>query len=153
MPGEPKMTKIILSEALRDYRREMAEIVRQTVKEKYIAGVKTFYSRGLFMTQTDLLPPPKIEMIEVSTYKGQVDDLILLATSDDFGMTNLRVVIQDDQGNLIESGDAAQFDDCSDCWDYMTTVSVPSGTPVIISVVATDCLWGVGSLSTRMRIS
>jgi hypothetical protein len=152
MPGEPKMTKIILSEALRDYRREMAEIVRQTVKEKYIAGVKTFYSRGLFMTQTDLLPPPKIEMIEVTTYKGQIDDLILLATSDDFGMANLRVVIQDDQGNLIESGDAAQFDDCSDCWDYMTTASVPSGTSVIISAVATDCLWGVGSLSTRMRI-
>jgi hypothetical protein len=146
------MTKVILSPSLRDYRREIAEIVRQTVKENYIAGVKTFYSRERFPAQVDLLPPPKIEMIEVTTYKGQVDDLILFATSDDFGMANLHVVIQDDQGNLIESGDAAQFDDSPDCWDYMATASVPSGTSVIISAVATDCLWGVGSLSTRMRI-
>jgi hypothetical protein len=146
------MTKVILSKALRDYGREMAEIVRQTVKEKYIAGVKTFYSQGLFMAQTDLLSPPKIEMIEVTTYKGQIGDLILLATSDDFGIMNLRIVIKDDQGNLIESGDATQFDDCSDCWDYMATASVRSGTSLIISAVATDCLWGVGSFSTRMRI-
>ena len=130
----------------------MAEIVRQTVKENYIAGVKTFYSRERFPVQVDFLPPPKIEMIEATTYKGQVDDMILFATSDDFGMTNLHVVIQDDQGNLIESGDASQFNDCSDCWDYMTTASVPSGTSVIVSAVATDCLWGVGSLSTKMTI-
>jgi len=146
------MTKVILSKALYDYRREMAEIVRQTVKEGYIAGVKTYYSRERFPAQVDLLPPPKIDMIELTSYKGQVNDLILLATSDDFGMSNLHVVIQDDQGNLIESGDASQFDDCSDCWDYMTTASVPSGTCVIVSAVATDCLWGVGSLSTRVRI-
>src|SRR5436190_24011677 len=120
------MTKVILSASLRDYRREMAEIVRQTVKENYIAGVKTFSSRGLFMAQTDLLPAPKIEMIEVTTYKGQIDDLILFATSDDFGITNLRIVITGDQGKLIESGDAVQFDDSSDCWDYMATALVPS---------------------------
>jgi hypothetical protein len=93
-----------------------------------------------------------VNVIEISTYKGQMDDLILLATSDDFGMMNLRIVIQDDQGNLIESGDAAQFEDCSDCWDYVATASVPSGTSVIISAVATDCLWGVGFLSTRITI-
>ena len=128
MPGEPKMTKVILSESLLDYRREMAEIVRQTVRENYISGVKTFSSSRLFPAQTDLLPPPKIELIEVTAYKGQIDDLILFATSDDFGITNLRIVITGDQGKLIESGDAAQFDDSSDCWDYMATASVPSGT-------------------------
>ena len=146
------MTKVILSESLLDYRREMAEIVRQTVKENYIAGVKTFHSGERFPAQVDLLPPPKIEMIELTSYKGQVGDLILLATSDDFGMMNLHVVIQDDQGNLIESGDAAQFEDCSDCWDYMATASLPSGTSVIVSAVATDCLWGVGSFSERIKI-
>lgn len=146
------MTKVILSKAVLDYRREMAEIVRQTVKENYIAGVRTFYSRERFPVQADLLPPPRIEMFELASYKGQVDDLILLATSDEFGMMNLHIVIQDDQGNLIESGDAVQFDDSPDCWDYMATGSVPSGTSVIISAFATDCLWGVGSLSTRIRI-
>jgi hypothetical protein len=147
-----KMTKVILSKSLLEYRREMAEIVRQSVKESFIGGVKAFHSGEPFLAHPDLLPPPKIEIIELTTYKGQIGDPIFLATSDDFGIWNVHMVVRDDKGNLIESGDAASFEDGSGCWDYMATASVPSGTSVTIYAAATDSLGGVGALSQSTTV-
>jgi len=146
------MTKVILTQSLFNYRRGMVELVRQTVRESYIAGVKTYRSLESVLALPHLLPSPKVELIELLDYHGQIGDPIFFATSDDFGMSNLYVVIRDDQGHVIESGDAAQFDDCSDCWDYRATVSVPSGTSVTVYAIATDSLWGAGALSARLTL-
>jgi hypothetical protein len=146
------MTKVILTQAVLNYRRGMVELVRKTVKENYIRGVNTYHSPESIPAIPHLLPSPKVEIIELTDYQGQIGDPIFFATSDDFGMSNLYVVIRDDQGNVIESGDAAQFDDCSDCWDYRATVSVPSGTSVTVYAIATDSLWGAGALSARLTL-
>ena len=146
------MTKVILTQALFNYRRGMVALVRKTVRENYIAGVKTYRSPESVLALPHLLPSPKVEVIELTDYQGQIGDPIFFATSDDFGMSNLYVVIRDDQGNVIESGDAAQFDDCSDCWDYRATVAVPPGTSVTVYAIATDSLWGAGALSQGTTI-
>jgi hypothetical protein len=146
------MTKVILSESVLCYRREMAEIVSETIKASFIEGVRPFRSSGPTLAQPDLLPSPKIEVIEPTCYKGKIGDFIFLATSADYGIGNLHVVIRDDKGNVIEGGNAAPFADCPDCWDYVTAVSVPSGTRVTISAAATDHLWGIGAATTVVTI-
>jgi hypothetical protein len=147
------MTKVFLKESVLKYRREMAERVRETIKEKYIAGVRVWSNEEPPLAQVDLLCPPKIEMIDLMIYEGKVHDLILLVTSDDFGIWNLHVTIMDDKGNVIESGNAFQeSDDGLGIWDYFTKVSVLSGTPVIAHATATDRLGGVGTLSADTTI-
>lgn len=57
---------------------------------------------------------------------------------DNFGVSNVHVVIRDQQGNIIESGDAFHELNSPDIWNYLTTVSV------IVSAAATNrvgCMW------------
>ena len=56
-------------------------------------------------------------------------------------------IIKDEKGNVIESGEAFPRPDDPDIWDYLTTASFPSGTSVIVCVVAIDRLGGVGERS------
>jgi len=80
-------------------------------------------------------------------YEGHIDDLILLATSDDFGIIDIRITIRDDQRNVFESGDAFEDPMGSGIWNYLATTEVPSDTHVIVQAVATDSLDAVGTLS------
>jgi len=147
------MTKVILSPSVLNYRKEMAEAVSDTVKANFIDGVKPFVTEERILTiSPELLPSPKIEVIELTNYQGKVGDLIFLLTSTDFGIWKLHVVISDDQGNVVESGDATPFDYDPDCWEYIVTTDVPSGTSVIVYATATDGFWGVGALRTRGTI-
>jgi hypothetical protein len=146
------MTRVILSESVLSYRREMAEAVSDTIKASFIDGVKTFVTEERFLTSPEFLPSPKIEVIELTNYQGNIGDLIFLVASTDFGIWNLHVVIRDDQGNIIESGNAAPFEDAPDCWEYVVTTEVPSGTPVTVYATATDGFWGVGALRTTGMI-
>jgi len=147
------MTKVILSQSVLNYRKEMAEAVSDTIKAGFINGVKNFITEERFLpTSPELLPPPRIEVIELTSYQGNIGDLIFLATSTDFGIWNLHVVIRDDKGNVIESGNASPFEDAPDCWDYIATVDVPSGTSLTVYATATDVFWGVGALRTTGTI-
>ena len=62
------------------------------------------------------------------------------------------MVLLDDQGNVIEGGDAFEEPVGSGFWDYFANVAVPSGTTVIVQAVATDPLRGVGALSQSKTI-
>jgi hypothetical protein len=137
------MTKVFLSKSLLKYRREMAEAVSGTIKAGFIEGVKIFRLGDPPLAQPDLLPPPKVE-VAPNFYQGQVDDPIFFTIFTDFDAWSVRVVLQDEDGNVIENGDAAQFEDASDCWDYRAVVSLPSGTKVTITAAATDQLGAVG---------
>jgi hypothetical protein len=134
------------------YREAMAEMTSQCIKNRYIAGVEIFVGEDPSLAQVNLLPPPRIETIDLVIYEGHVDDLIVLGTSDDFGIGNIRVIIQDENGIVIESGDATPWPDYSGFWDYMTTASVPSGTSVVVSAVATNMLGALGTCSERIVI-
>jgi hypothetical protein len=136
-----------------EYRQAIADLARQCIQSRHIAGVKTYTGKDPSLAQVDLLPPPRIEMIHLMIYEGHVDDLIMLATSDDFGIENVHVVIMDDQGTIIESGDAEPWPVDPGLWNYMTIAAVPSGTSVIVSAAATDRLGGVGVRSERITVN
>jgi hypothetical protein len=146
------MTKVFFPRSMGDYRREMAESVRQVIKENFIAGVKTYVGEEPPLAAPDLLPPPKIETIFLDIYHGQVDEEIMMAISDDFGIASVQIILRDEKGNVIEGGQADPFCESPDCWSDVTTVPVPSGTHVIVRAAATDCLGGVGVCSAGKTI-
>jgi len=147
------MTKVILSQSVLNYRKEMAEAVSDTIKASFIDGVKTFVTEEhLLRTSPEMLPSPRVEVIDLTNYEGHVGDLIFLAASTDFGIWNLHLIIRDDKGTIIESGNAAPFEDAPDCWEYVVMTEVPSGTPVTVYATATDGFWGVGALRTTGTI-
>jgi hypothetical protein len=130
----------------------MAETVRQLIRENFIAGVKTFTSPDPLLSGPDLLPPPRIEVIELNFYQGQVDDEIMLWVSSDFGLADVGVVILDERGNVIERGEANPFPESDECWSSVAEVPLPSGTFVTVQAAAIDCLGGVGTLKTAGTI-
>ena len=142
------MTKILIDAFGIALRKQMAETVTEILLTKHITGVRVSGCPEPPLAQLHLMPPPTIDMIDLTIYTGNVDDLILLATSDLFGIRNLHVTIQDDRGNVIESGDAFEEPLGSGVWNYFADVAVPSGTRVIVHAAATDCLGGVGTLRT-----
>ena len=57
----------------------------------------------------DFMKPPSINEVDFSAYNGQVDDVIKVKTSDDFGVVKVYVVITDGNTNApIENGDAVE---------------------------------------------
>ena len=146
------MTKIHFASSVLRYRQEMAETVRQVIRENFIGGVKTFTSRDPLLSGPEFLPPPRIEAIELSFYQGQVDDQVMLWISSDLGLADVGVVILDHEGNVIERGEADPFPESDECWSYVCRVPVPAGTSVTVHAAAIDCLGGVGSLWAQATI-
>ena len=142
-------TKVRISPSLLDYRQGMAELVRQVVKEKFIAGVKPSFAGEPSWIPSDLLPPPKIEVLNLGYFTAGIDNIILIETSDDFGIINLFLIFKDENGNLIESGNAFDCPDEANHWVYITSVPVAAGTSVTVQAVATDQLGGVSTRSER----
>jgi hypothetical protein len=135
------------------YWQEITETTSRSIKSRYIAGIRTFTGDDPVLAQDDLLVPPRIDFISLEIYEGHVDDLIMLDTSTDFGIGQIRLTIRDEQGNLLESGDAAPWPDDPRFWDYLTKVPVPASTTVIVTATAMDVLGGVGRLSKRVTLN
>jgi hypothetical protein len=140
------MTKVLITEYFLAYQRGMDEFVRQIVKEKYIAGVKSGGHAEPSWIPADLLPSPKVESLDLDFYEGRVDDIISIYTSDDFGIINLYLILKDENGNLIESGNAIDWPEEPNRWAYITRVTVPAGTSVTVHAAVID---GFGGMSTR----
>ena len=70
------MTKVLIHPSLLDYCKELADIVSQTIKENFIAGLKTRQREEPSWLPADLLPPPKIERFYLELYEGRAGDLI-----------------------------------------------------------------------------
>ena len=157
--------KIHFAASLLDYQRTMAELVHELRSEKTDSHAKpplprdpwqTIYVRkdlsALSMFHAGLLPPPQIELLDVSTYEGQAGDIIQIHTCDEFGVEGVHVSIRDEEGKLIEHDYVMENPDYAGHWVYFATVSIPSGTRITISVKALDGLGGVGVMSCRMVI-
>ena len=146
------MTKVRISEYFLIYQTDMAELVRESVREKYIGGVKSHYHDEPPWIPPDLLPPPQIEKLEQFFYEGHANDVFSIYTSDDFGLISLVLTFQDEHGNLIESGDAFEWPDEPNHWAYLTSVAVPEGTVVTVTAVAIDGFGGMSSRSLQVTV-
>jgi hypothetical protein len=146
------MTKVLIDRYGIEYRRKIAESVCEIIEVRHISGVTAQGCPAPPLDQLHLMPPPALEKIDLTTYKGRRQNVIQITTSDIFGIGNLRVRIQAENMTLLESGSAVESFVGSGHWNYLTGVSVPSGTSVIVYAAATDCLGGVGARSERIKI-
>ena len=132
---------------LLDYQQEMKETLRQAVQYNYVQGVRRPERADPLQPRLHLeevLPPPEIQLIALYDYDGQGDDFIGIIAYHEFGIHSMRITIHDDQGNLIEAGDAYPYDDNPNLWSFFPEVRVPLGTPVTVHVTAMDCIGGIG---------
>ena len=88
-----------------------------------------------------------IEHIDLEIYEGKVHDLIMFIVSEEFGLSNVRMILTDEDGKVIESGKAFVCMDQPDLWHCFTTASVSSGTSVTVQAIAIDRLFGIGTWS------
>jgi hypothetical protein len=86
----------------------------------------------------DYLKKPTIKPLNLSTYKGQIGDVIEIRATDDLGLAELSVKIVDQDGTPIESGQALEEGERSGKWMYTATKAVALGSDVFIEVEGCD---------------
>ncbi len=149
------MTKVLIKSDLLSYQQDMKESLRQVIQHNYVKGVRQpervdVGVRRLFLE--DVLQPPEIELVSLFDYTGQGDDFkaphrfcgVGIDANHEFGIHSMRITIHDDQGNVVESGDAYPYDNNPNLWWFFPEVRVPLGTSVIVHVTAMDCMGGIG---------
>jgi hypothetical protein len=85
----------------------------------------------------DFLHAPEIEVIDVSGYHGQPGDVIRIEATDDFAVKEVKVVITNPDGSIVEEG-FAQPGALNFEWIYTTVVDNPSPAGDRIEVYASD---------------
>jgi hypothetical protein len=149
------MTRVLLSLSVLDYCEAMAELVREVCERPTITGVSPRNRRKeLFPARKDLpafqldglLKPPRIEALDPYLFpaEDQVDGMIQITTSGEYGVMNVYVTLADDQGKQIESGFALRDEVEEDDWYYFPSAALRSGASVTVRAIAMDPLGGVG---------
>jgi len=83
----------------------------------------------------DFMSVPLFKPLDLSGYKGQAGDPIVIRVTAKFGLTSLEVAIDRQDGSDVEKGQAVQISAIR--WLYTATQPVPVGTDVFIEVTAT----------------
>jgi hypothetical protein len=84
----------------------------------------------------DFFLAPDIQEIDVSAYYGQPGDVIKIKVTDDFKVQSVKVFIHNDDGSLVEQGDAKQEDTIQ--WIYTATAINTRLSGDKITITATD---------------
>jgi hypothetical protein len=148
------MTKIILSPSVLLYRQAIAELVNRVYEQNLASVADRQFMKEYYPVQTDipelwlpgLLMPPRIEMLwpDICLKNGKLDGIIQINTSEEYGVMSVYVILEDDEGNPIESDYAVDNDALANHWAYFPSAALPSGTTVIVRAIAMDRLGGVG---------
>jgi hypothetical protein len=146
-------TKIRVSPSLQEYCQTMAQWVNEAREEKLWITEKAEINLDPIPMRKDipapekagLLIPPWIELLwpEIYMRNGESDGLIMINTSDVFGIEYIYVTLRDEAGNLLESGYAMRTGVCGH-WGYPSCVDLAVGTSVLVRAVAVDTLGGMG---------
>jgi hypothetical protein len=94
-----------------------AQVAIPANKAEYATGINDKLTSAYAVAMTDYLKAPKINLIDVSLYKGVIGDKIAINAVDDFKVASVTVVIKSAAGVVIESGaatlDAGKAEDFS----------------------------------------
>jgi hypothetical protein len=101
-----------------------------------------------------LLAHPRVEMIwpDISSKDGHLDGLIQINTSEYYGVINVYVTLEDEQGNRLESDYALDNEVVRNHWGYFPSAPAAPGTTILVRAIALDCLGGVGIHTERVTI-
>ncbi len=86
----------------------------------------------------DFSKAPSIEQIDVSRYTGTPGDPIVITATDDFKVAEVRVVISDPDGTIVDEGMAMQDPSFKNVWQWVASKNNDLVKGDKIEVVATD---------------
>jgi hypothetical protein len=88
---------------------------------------------GINVAVADFMHAPDIEKVDMSKYKGKVDDKIEVEATDDFAVKEVHVEISNADGYIVEEGNAVK--NVSGVWVYTATAdnTTLEGTKIIIT--------------------
>jgi hypothetical protein len=84
----------------------------------------------------DFLHPPEIRRLDISDYKGAIDETIRITAVDDVKVKTVGVMIVNDDGTLIEKGMAVSGNENPSEWLYTTKRAAGSSSVKIVVSVA-----------------
>jgi hypothetical protein len=102
--------------------------------EKYGSAIE---STAFAAAVKDFLTPIEIQDVLTASYDGQAGFPITIVVKDVFKVKSMLVTITDDDGNVVESGEASEVPG-SPGFSYITKVSIPDVAGHTIKVEATD---------------
>lgn len=109
------------------------------VKAEYTQSAKSDAFMNAFTAAvTDYLTPPEIASVDLTNYKGNIGDAIVIGSAKEFKLVTVSVSIQKADSSVIESGAAVASDDARLAWSYKATVAVADLAGVKVVVTATD---------------
>jgi hypothetical protein len=124
-----------LSAGPRYAKRAMASPAKRELYET-IAQIKD--KPAFILAVMDYFSVPTFEPLDLTEYKGQAGDPILIEAVDDIGLASVGVELIGTNDVLVEQGNAVETRLCSGDWVYMTTTSVAAGAEISIRVTGTD---------------
>jgi hypothetical protein len=83
----------------------------------------------------EFLCRPFFKPLGLSSYKGQIGDIIEIRAKDSIGLVEVNVDIRAQDGSVIEQGKAVEDGFRSGFWKYTATAPVALGSDVFIEVV------------------
>jgi hypothetical protein len=86
----------------------------------------------------DYLKVPTIKPLDLTQYKGRVNDVIEIRVTDDIGLADLEVSITAQDGTLIEHGFAVETGPQSNKWKYVAKGQVALGSDIFIELKGVD---------------
>lgn len=86
----------------------------------------------------DYLNAPTVTSIDLTQYNREPGGRIIIGATDDFEVTGVRVRINDANGDVVESGNAAMDASVLGKWVYTATAQVPAGQAYSVVVTAYD---------------
>lgn len=101
----------------------------------------------------DFFHTPTINEVDTSDYNGHEGSPIHITALDDVGVVSVRVTITDNNGIVLESGNAIETSSGSGRWSYITTTFIGPDFPVNINVVAMDRPGGTAVQDMPLTIS
>jgi hypothetical protein len=127
-----------------------AVLADPALRQEYEAAAHRKNRAPYNVAVADFLHAPDIELIDVSGYHGMSGDVIRIEATDDFMVKEVRVVISDHEGRLIEEG-YAQPGVLNIEWVYTVTVDNPNPTGDRIEVYASDMPGNISKAEERIQ--
>ena len=134
------------SEAQLDQQARVARASRRVQETLKDPAKREFYEMIALETDSlphlvavkDLMVKPLFRPLDLSKYKGNVGDKIMVIAKDDIGLANVEFILTAVDGKRIEQGPASEFGARSGEWIYTVTTAVPLGTDIFVEARGVD---------------
>ncbi len=126
-----------------------ARAMKNAALKAFYEGLKKDGQSAYNIAFRDALKSPEVRLLNTAAYNGLPGSKIIVEASDDCTVDKVTVLIHDNQGVLVESGDSS-LDEDEFQWTYLATGynTMPAGSK--ITATAYDLPGNTGSLEVTL---